>query len=95
MVSPTQNDKQGIAQLELPLDTPEIKSVMNAVSGILHSWAQPSAWELIKGLEREFGLKVRWVVDDALRRLIDDSSVTKMERDYLQRAGQPDAIRQK
>ncbi len=70
-------------KLELPLDTPEIEAVIKAILGILRERAQPSVWELINALDRKLGLKARWVVDEALQCLIDDHSLTRLERQYL------------
>ena len=64
-------------------DVPEVAVVMEAVREILGSHAQPSAWELLEDLERRLGLKVRWVAENALRRLVGDPSLTHSQRDYL------------
>ena len=70
-------------QPSLFADTPEVATVMDAVREILGNRAQPSAWELLVALDRKLGLKARWAVGDAIRRLVDISSLTHPQRDYL------------
>ena len=57
--------------------------MINAVRAILNNRTQPSAWELLTVLGGKLGLKVRWAVGDAIRRLVNDSSLTHSQRDYL------------
>jgi hypothetical protein len=63
--------------------SPEVETVMEAVREILRNRAQPSAWELLATLDRKLGLKTRWAVRDAVRRLLDDALLTHSQRDYL------------
>ena len=70
-------------QSSLFADVPAVEAVTDAVREILHNRAQPSAWELLSALDSKLGLKVRWAVGDALRRLLDDSSLTRSQRAYL------------
>lgn len=70
-------------QPSLFADAPEVEAVMDAVREILRNRAQPSAWELLTTLDSRLGLKARWAVGDAMRRLVDDSSLTRPQRDYL------------
>ncbi len=64
-------------------DVPEVETVTDAVREILRNRAQPSAWELLSALHRKLGLKVRWAVEEAMRRLLDDSLLTRSQRAYL------------
>ena len=71
------------SQASLFADAPEVEAVMEAVREILRNRIQPSAWELLAALDHKLGLKARWAVGDAMRRLVDDSSLTHPPRDYL------------
>lgn len=70
---------------EFPLfaDAPDVETVVPAVREILSSRAQPSAWELLEALDRKLGPKARWAIGDAVRRLVDDPSLTQPQREYL------------
>jgi hypothetical protein len=70
-------------QPSLFADVPEVATVVAAVREILGNRAQPSAWELLEALNRKLGLKARWAVGDAIRRLVDDSALTHPQRNYL------------
>jgi hypothetical protein len=70
-------------QSSLFADVPEVEAVTDAVREILRNRAQPSAWELLSALHRKLGLKVQWAVEEAIRRLLDDSSLTHPQRDYM------------
>jgi len=56
---------------------------MQAVHEILRNRAQPSAWEMLAALDSKLGLKARWAVGEAIRRLVNDSTLTHPQRDYL------------
>jgi len=71
------------AQLSLFADAPEVEAIISVVHEILVNRAQPSAWELLAELDRKLGLKVRWAVDDAMKRLVADQSLTQSQRAYL------------
>jgi len=64
-------------------DSPEVDAVVAAVREVLKSRAQPSAWELLGALEGDLGMTVRWVVTDAVQRLVNDPSVTHSQQGYL------------
>lgn len=70
-------------QPSLFADAPEVEAVMAAVREVLAARAQPSAWELLAALDRRLGLKSRWAVGDAMRRLVNDASMTHSQRAYL------------
>ncbi len=70
-------------QPSLFADAPEVEAVVAAVREILANRAQPSAWELLAALDQKLGPKARWAVGDAMRRLVDDASVTHSQRAYL------------
>ena len=70
-------------QPSLFADAPEIEAVVAAVLEVLASRAQPSAWELLAALERKLGLKARWAIGDAMRRLLDDDAVTHSQQAYV------------
>lgn len=70
-------------QPSLFADAPEVEAVVAAVRESLANRAQPSAWELLAALDQKLGLKARWAVGDAMRRLVDDASVTHSQRAYL------------
>lgn len=58
-------------------------AVMEVIRELLRSHAQPSAWELLQQLDQRVGPKARWAVSDAIRRLVDDSSLTTMSKAFL------------
>lgn len=64
-------------------DAPEVESVMEVVREVLRKHAQPSAWELLAALDHKLGRKSRWAAGNAIRRLLDDSSLTRPQRNYL------------
>lgn len=64
-------------------DAPEVTTVVKAIQQVLVRHGQPSAWELLDALANKLGLKVRWVVREAAERLLDDSSMTRAQREYL------------
>jgi hypothetical protein len=68
-------------QLSLFADAPEIGAVVATVREVLAARAQPSAWELLAVLDRKLGVKARWAVGDATRRLADDASMTHSQRE--------------
>lgn len=73
----------GAGEPSLFADAPEVEAVVEAVREILRSRAQPSAWELLAALDCKLGMKARWAVGDAMRRLAVDSSLTNPQRAYL------------
>jgi len=70
-------------QPSLFADAPEVEAVVKAVLEILRSRMQPSAWELLEGLDRRLGLKVRWAVSEAMHQLVDSPAVTRPQQEYL------------
>lgn len=64
-------------------EEPEIAPVTEALLDVLRTRAQPSAWELLKALDRRLGLKARWAAADAIGRLIDGPSLTRLQKEYL------------
>jgi hypothetical protein len=62
---------------------PLLGEVMTAICNLLQKHAQPSAWELLHQVEQHVGPKARWYVIDAIRRLVDDFSLTSARRAYL------------
>jgi hypothetical protein len=70
------------AQLTLFAETPLVNKVMEVICSLLRGHAQPSAWELLQRVE-DVEPKARWAVLDALRQLVDDSSMTSMVRSFL------------
>ena len=70
-------------QSSLFADAPKTEIVMSVVRDILCRRSQPSAWELLESLEHSFGPKVRWVIGEAMRSLIDDRELTGAQRNYL------------
>jgi len=44
---------------------------------------QPSAWQLCEELEKQFGVRVFWVLQDAMESFLDDCSVTNTQKDYF------------
>lgn len=58
------------------------KGTVDVVLKMLEDFAQPSAWELVQGVEQTLGAKARWVLSDALRQLADDTTKTVAVRQY-------------
>ncbi len=59
-----------LQQPSLFSDTPEVEAVAGTIRDVLSGWAQPSAWELLEAVDHELGLKARWVIADAVSRII-------------------------
>jgi len=63
-------------QLSLFSDIPLVDKVVQTIQNLLSQHAQPSAWELLQYLDQNVGPKARWVVNDAIRKLIGESKLT-------------------
>ena len=62
---------------------PSLQKVVNVVVGVLRSHEQPSAWELVKIIERELGWKARWCLKAAVNELKSASTSKQAWRGYL------------
>ena len=62
---------------------PKVETVMEAVVQIFDKRAYPSAWELLAAIDRKLGLRARWVVVDALVRVLEHPGSTNSRREYL------------
>jgi len=70
-------------QLSLFSACPLTDAAVEVIRKMLRRPAQPSAWELLRELERLVEPRVRWVAIDAIRRLVGDHSLTDMQRSFL------------
>jgi len=70
-------------QLSLFSEHPLTDAAVKVIRVMLRRPAQPSAWELLREIECLVEPRARWVTVDAIRRLVDDSSLTDMQRSFL------------
>jgi hypothetical protein len=64
-------------------EAPSLQKVVEVVIGVLSKHEQPSAWDLVRIIERELGWKSRWCVKAAVGELKSRSDSTRAWRGYL------------
>jgi hypothetical protein len=67
-------EMRGEPELMLPLKQAILEITFNR---------QPSAWQLCEELEKQFGVRVFWVLKDAMESFLDDRSITNTQKDYF------------
>lgn len=75
-------NEQPPTQNELLLGSNLFEPVKQAVLALLLGGRQPSAWELLRDVETQFGLKARWELPAVLEHLADDKNLTGAHRAY-------------
>jgi len=73
---------QQSAQNELPLQPSQAGPVKTVVLALLGAGRQPSAWELVKAVEEELGLKARWELLAVLEQLAQEKELLGSWRSY-------------
>jgi hypothetical protein len=64
-------------------EVPKLQTVIDVVVGVLCRHEQPSAWELVKIVERELGWKARWCLAPAVKEVNSASTSKNAWRSYL------------
>jgi hypothetical protein len=82
----------GGAQLGLFTSAGFAEEVEAFIRSKLASYQQPSARELLLELEKEISWQSRWDFEDVVRQLMDDATLTRADREYLQSLIEDDGL---